>query len=664
VPYGSHSSSYKSLSRTPMRHHDASDWAKSGAPIAQVLNNTSSIPYAAESMSTIQSPPTAPFSGKLIDLLLDTPEQHFLNERKRADYQVEESCRISCDNNSVIKLPQPPKLLTKSTKRARIPPLLQGLHQPPPLPPAGRLFPPITHGASGFEQDICDRVQSGNVSQEARSKTDRENVFNQTAEPNDRNGDHSGDDREVVPLSTPLIHGSDQVTTSQSKFDGNVFQGAPLKPRGKKRKKWSDEETRDLLLGVSRYGIGKWKRILHCEDFKFNGRTAVDLKDRFRVCCPGEGVNPRGSKRKDRTKHLSNDLLSATIQPNTGKDASATQQSWQELSNGKEVFAKGAGNVHRMSHPELAKMGIQTPFAQSTRRPRQVFSSFDDENLLKGFEKYGTAWHSMRDDTDLGFSGRHPTDLRDRFRIRYPEAYTRAGYKLKPKIKSNLGRERERERNAKHVTSPSQQKSPSAVGQMRPPEELPSHGNNDNDFAKRSMFTPTAGRSLPYTSFNSFSAPFFLSEHTLAISAADDNDTNASMSPIILNRDILTWADANTYTSTSMSSNINANTTSHLPPDISHDGIHIDPLATLKLPLMGHSAFPHNTNSRTLYPDWPNPSSSSSASASKDLLRTPNLPTIVYPHVPASSARTMVHNLPTPRDLLEGLDVDGMGQEG
>ncbi|PVH97603.1 hypothetical protein DM02DRAFT_468471, partial [Periconia macrospinosa] len=50
----------------------------------------------------------------------------------------------------------------------------------------------------------------------------------------------------------------------------------------RKRNKWSEQETKDLLVGVSRFGIGNWKKILQCPDFTFNQRTAVDLKDRFR----------------------------------------------------------------------------------------------------------------------------------------------------------------------------------------------------------------------------------------------------------------------------------------------------------------------------------------------------------------------------------------------
>ncbi|KAF2452549.1 hypothetical protein BDY21DRAFT_258490, partial [Lineolata rhizophorae] len=49
-----------------------------------------------------------------------------------------------------------------------------------------------------------------------------------------------------------------------------------------KRNKWTEEETACLLKGVARFGIGSWKKILSHADYSFNGRSAIDLKDRFR----------------------------------------------------------------------------------------------------------------------------------------------------------------------------------------------------------------------------------------------------------------------------------------------------------------------------------------------------------------------------------------------
>ncbi|KAF2839132.1 hypothetical protein M501DRAFT_923224, partial [Patellaria atrata CBS 101060] len=50
----------------------------------------------------------------------------------------------------------------------------------------------------------------------------------------------------------------------------------------KPRRRWTEQETKDLLHGVAKFGIGSWKKILACEEYNFNGRSAVDLKDRFR----------------------------------------------------------------------------------------------------------------------------------------------------------------------------------------------------------------------------------------------------------------------------------------------------------------------------------------------------------------------------------------------
>jgi hypothetical protein len=47
-------------------------------------------------------------------------------------------------------------------------------------------------------------------------------------------------------------------------------------------------ETKHPLLRVNRHGVGKWTDILEDKNFRFNDRTAGDLKDRFRTCCPEE----------------------------------------------------------------------------------------------------------------------------------------------------------------------------------------------------------------------------------------------------------------------------------------------------------------------------------------------------------------------------------------
>ena len=51
-------------------------------------------------------------------------------------------------------------------------------------------------------------------------------------------------------------------------------------PKVQPRKFWSSEETKWLEEGVKVYGEGNWAQILKA--YNFNGRTSVNLKDRWR----------------------------------------------------------------------------------------------------------------------------------------------------------------------------------------------------------------------------------------------------------------------------------------------------------------------------------------------------------------------------------------------
>jgi hypothetical protein len=137
--------------------------------------------------------------------------------------------------NDFLTLPKPKTVVQRRDKHLRIPPLLQGLHQPPP--DAG-LFPPIS--ADSFDYQLEDQ-----------SLRDVDRPFKATG---------SWEYQPPEEIGSASSPGSIQ--------------------KGKRRNKWTDQETADLLKGVARFGIGKWKLILQHEDYHFNNRTAVDLKDR------------------------------------------------------------------------------------------------------------------------------------------------------------------------------------------------------------------------------------------------------------------------------------------------------------------------------------------------------------------------------------------------
>ncbi|KAF4548554.1 telomere-associated protein 1-like protein [Elsinoe fawcettii] len=140
----------------------------------------------------------------------------------------------------------PPAQQGVKRPRHQVPPVLQGLHQPPPN--AG-LLPSI---------DAENRRPAQHNQQIGHETSTQTENFSQTAE---------GESKTVV-IEVPA----------------NVL------PRPTRRNKWTDEETHALLQGVRKFGAGNWKKILTCSDFSFNHRTATDLKDRFRVVCSNKDM--------------------------------------------------------------------------------------------------------------------------------------------------------------------------------------------------------------------------------------------------------------------------------------------------------------------------------------------------------------------------------------
>jgi len=54
-------------------------------------------------------------------------------------------------------------------------------------------------------------------------------------------------------------------------------------PQAKKRRRvWSTQEENDLNAGIDKHGAGKWKEILTDNEYSFDDRTVVNLKDKFR----------------------------------------------------------------------------------------------------------------------------------------------------------------------------------------------------------------------------------------------------------------------------------------------------------------------------------------------------------------------------------------------
>ncbi|EMC98213.1 hypothetical protein BAUCODRAFT_121097 [Baudoinia panamericana UAMH 10762] len=276
-----------------------------------------------------------------------TPEERPAKRRRSGDAQS-------------LNLPKLP--VRHAQKRLRIPPTLSGLHQPPP--DAG-LLPSISTAqpVQPLESSIADRRQ----------------------------------DDPIEEASGPVA-GAVSVGEAQ----------AIAKPvHSSKKHRWSPDETSCLLQGVARFGVGSWTKILQHPEYHFDRRTALDLKDRFRVIRPDDYRELRGQQ-----KPLDPQTPRVVAKPTKTRPTRSAQKS----------------NV------ELETLGIVEPFARSKRRRRHGYSRAEDEALLQGFEKYGNQWAQIREDGDLHLSHRTATDLRDRMRTKYPEQYQTAGLAPRPTV--------------------------------------------------------------------------------------------------------------------------------------------------------------------------------------------------------------------------------------
>ncbi|KAL4884731.1 hypothetical protein BJY04DRAFT_181898 [Aspergillus karnatakaensis] len=366
-------------------------------------------------------------------------------KRRRVDFQSE-----SFGEHLQLPIPQ-------AQKEQRPPPfgpfaILNGLNEPPPN---AALLPPI---------------EAGSITQ-LLTKPSRDSTVNGQLIPEAQNGERREGriadilDAPIVENSSPKHRIDKPTTASELERAPQPIEGidAPLSPktRGRSRKnirKWSDEETVALLHGVLKCGIGNWKEILAQPELVFNKRSASNLKDRFRVCCP---CAYRASDPEEALRHLHDALSkimfrlecdnptklshitqhfpetsSSTRPPDlTHSGSSSSFSSLDTNQNSPEHYSQGDAmfeNIPLFSNRAKAAPGSlpvldpPTP-AKSRRRSRHPFTAAEDEALLKGYAVHGFQWTLIQQDKRLGLGHRRATDLRDRFRTKFPHAYRDGG---------------------------------------------------------------------------------------------------------------------------------------------------------------------------------------------------------------------------------------------
>ncbi|KAI9733338.1 MAG: hypothetical protein M1834_003422 [Cirrosporium novae-zelandiae] len=319
---------------------------------------------------------------KLI-VLPSTISPRMLDRRLDGFKTIVDSSAQSQGMDEFVQLPKPPDKPTamKLLPHPALPPMLNGLHEPPPY--VAR-FPPIN--------------------------------------PNDVPGLRRKSIEEPVCVGSPM-----EPHTLQDRMGSCPHsQSKSKKPKmlqSRSRRKWSEQETNDLLRGVARFGIGNWKKILSYSEYHFQSRSSIDLKDRFRVCCPdaycshlkvqvpdtsSKGRIPSGMTIENllQPSSMSSPLLSSQPNPN--------------------VKSKNTRS-HRKNPCELARLGITGPFPKANRRSRHAFTEEEDINLWHGYETYGFQWAVIQKDPSFCLGHRKSTDLRDRFRNKFSEIYKQGG---------------------------------------------------------------------------------------------------------------------------------------------------------------------------------------------------------------------------------------------
>ncbi|KKZ60404.1 hypothetical protein EMCG_00690 [[Emmonsia] crescens] len=371
-----------------------------------------------------------------------------------------------------------PKNQKETPKRPPFGPLtiLNGLNEPPPN---AALFPPIEPNATPTILTRPTRdtpgpqdITPGSAANERRGRRINDiiefSIEESIEEIDESFAEHGGH------LTIPE-HAVSKETIEQG--DKEPISPKPQSRSRKKLRKWSEEETRDLLRGVVKCGVGNWTAILAQPELKFNQRTAANLKDRFRVCCPwayGSGQNtieavktslteasngseaglsgkillpdPRTSRNKQElgASSTANILKPANQNANIGHSPPESPPTMPSV-DGTSNLASGppkltsknsqtstsntSPTLSSKSKSTLMSLGLREPCLsiKSNRRSRRPFTPAEDDALLKGHADHGFQWTLIRQDKRLNLMHRKATDLRDRFRTKFPHVYREGG---------------------------------------------------------------------------------------------------------------------------------------------------------------------------------------------------------------------------------------------
>jgi len=326
-------------------------------------------------------------------------EQVHAQKRLRLDG---DSDHIAAAHNPIRHLPRPAQKDERQSRRPAplLPAMVTGLHEPPP---SAALLPSI---------DLDSRP---GILRTTTSKIHVKDILTQS--------DHGVATTASTPGSLATSAEQESLATKQlvdilagPSPDAPFATAEPIpastaerenKAR-RARRMWTESETQDLLAGVTKYGVGKWKQILDDPAFNFSGRSSVDLKDRYRVCSKDE-FNLKGDSQDGESR------LPARLKPDDTHTAAddATSPAAEPPLPVQTDSTTGSPLVNQ-------------PAAPKQRRKRRAWTAVEDDALLRGVARHGFQWTTIHDDPDLDLTHRRATDLRDRIRNKFPDGYKHA----------------------------------------------------------------------------------------------------------------------------------------------------------------------------------------------------------------------------------------------
>lgn len=213
------------------------------------------------------------------------------------------------------------------------------------------------------------------------------------------------DEQDWIEASAKLLKSGELPTakkkrTKEEKSGATPARRLNLRPR----MKWSEAETEQLVKGVAIYGMGKWKKILHHAEFSFlPGRTPVDLKDRFRTCFP--------QRLPDKSKASTE---KSEVQQPHGSSDGPLEPSLHQLN------LRPPG---KRSQPHSSR----SPGPNRRKARKRPWTEEEDAALVEGYRLHGFQWTQMAKHPSLKFVNRSGPQVRDRFRLRYPDLYEQGG---------------------------------------------------------------------------------------------------------------------------------------------------------------------------------------------------------------------------------------------